>query len=90
MAQRVVYRQFRFERPHRVRRTPEASAAVWRARLPRALMMAGCWAVATLSWLISDGATATVTILTGAACLLNLAVCVKALILVRRGDRHTA
>jgi hypothetical protein len=51
-------------------------------------MMAGCWAVATLSWLTSDGATATVTILTGAACLLNLAVCAKAVVLIRRGEHH--
>jgi hypothetical protein len=87
MAQRVVYRQFRFVRPHRVRRTPQESAAVWRARLPRFLLMTGCWALATLSWLASDGATATVTILTAAALVLNLAVCAKAVVLIRRGDR---
>jgi hypothetical protein len=87
MAQRVVYRQFRFERPHRVRRTPQDSAAVWRARLPRFLLMTGCWAVAALSWLASDGATATVTIVTAAAFVLNLAVCVKALVLIRRDGR---
>src|SRR3954447_17333838 len=82
MARRVVGVQFRFVRPHRVHRTPADSAAVWRGRLPRYRSMAVVWALVTMVWAATDGPTALVTVLSAAACVLTLAVCLKAVVLI--------
>ncbi|MDX6197688.1 MAG: hypothetical protein QOJ79_839 [Actinomycetota bacterium] len=84
MAKRVVYRKFTFVRPHVLHRTPADAAAVWRARLPRYRAMAVVWALVTLLWARTDGVTDAATLVSGLACVLTFAVCIKAVI-IRRG-----
>lgn len=66
-----------------VHRSPADAAAVWRSRLPRYLWMSLGWAVVAVVSANRAEATAPV-VLSAAACLLSLAVCLKAIIIIRR------
>ena len=68
----------------RAHRSPADAAAVWRSRLPRYLWMSLGWAVVAVVSASEAEATAPV-VLSTAACALSLAVCFKAIIIIRRG-----
>ena len=81
---RVVYRQFRFVKPHRLRRAPQDTVTVWRRRVRSFSFATIAWLVVALSSALAHETTLSVVSL--AAGVLSGAAVVKGLVLIRRNS----
>ena len=80
----VVYRQFRFVKPHRVHRSPQDTVAVWKRRVRSFSFATVAWLVVALSAAVADETTLSIVSL--AAGILSGAAVVKGLVLIRRNS----
>jgi len=81
----VVYREFRFVKPHRVHRSPEETVVVWRRRSRSFARATVLWLAAALAAELSHETT--LSLVSFAAAVASAAAVVKGLVLVRRNSR---
>jgi hypothetical protein len=81
---RVVYRQFRFVKPHRVHRSPQETVTVWRRRVRSFAFATVAWLVVALSSALANEMT--LSLVSFAAGVFSGAAVVKGLILIRRNS----